>query len=82
MGGLDAISFTAGIGENSPTLRAQVCAGLDDLGLRLDAELNDAAIGGREAEISAPDSRVKVHVIPANEELVIAREVVRFLQAS
>lgn len=80
MGGLEAISFTAGIGENSPEARAGVCAGLEDLGILLDAEKNEAC-GGDEAEISADDSRVKIHVIPANEELVIAREVARFLDA-
>lgn len=81
MGGLEAISFTAGIGENSPQLRSRVCAGLEDLGVIIDPAKNDAC-RGTEAEISADDSRVKVHVIPANEELVIAREVERFIQAN
>jgi acetate kinase len=80
MGGLEAISFTAGIGENNPALRAAVCAGLEELGVVLDPAKNEAAMG-TEAEISADASRVKVHVIPANEELVIAREVARFLAA-
>lgn len=80
MGGADAISFTAGIGENDPELRSAVCAGLESFGVRLDARANNAAIHGAESIISAPDSKIKVLVIPANEELVIAREVFRFMQ--
>ncbi len=76
LGGLDAIVFTAGIGENGPALRAGVCEGLEEFGLRLDPDKNRACLGS-EAEISAADSRVKVLVIPANEELVLAREVFR-----
>ncbi len=79
MGGADAISFTAGIGENSPELRTAICAGLESFGVRLDARANGAAVHGTEAIISAPDSKIKILVIPANEELVIAREVYRFL---
>ena len=81
MGGCEAIAFTAGIGENDPELRAAVCAGLEDLGVEIDAEANRAATGGTEAVISVKDSPVQVLVIPANEELVIAREVYRFKQA-
>ncbi|MBT5902703.1 MAG: acetate kinase [Opitutaceae bacterium] len=77
MGGLDVISFTAGIGENDVTLRAEVCAGLQDLGILIDPDANAAIRGGKEGVISAADSTVKVVVIPANEELVIAREVFR-----
>jgi acetate kinase len=78
MGGLEALVFTAGIGENRPAIRAAVCAGLEGLGLRLDPARN-AACMGTEAVISADDSAVKVLVIPANEELVLAREVFRKL---
>ena len=81
MGGLEALSFTAGIGENNAALRAAVCDGLEDFGIKLDPQANEAVRGSREGVISAPDSRVKVLVIPANEELVIAREVYRFIQA-
>lgn len=81
LGGLDALVFTAGIGENRPEIRAAVCAGLDAFGLGLDAELN-AAVRGREARISPPDRPVQVWVIPTNEELVVAREVKRFLETS
>lgn len=78
MGGAEVIAFTAGIGENDPGLRAKVCAGLDDLGVLLDPAANEATIRGKEGIISAPESKIKVCVIPANEELVIAREVFRF----
>ncbi len=80
MGGLEVLSFTAGIGENNAALRAAVCSGLEELGIRLDPQENAAVTGSREGVISAPDSRVKVMVIPANEELVIAREVYRHIQ--
>ncbi|MFU8847736.1 MAG: acetate/propionate family kinase [Opitutales bacterium] len=78
MGGAEVISFTAGIGENDPSLRAMVCAGLQDLGIILDPAANEATIRGTEGIISSPESKIKVCVIPANEELVIAREVYRF----
>ncbi|MDQ8194563.1 acetate/propionate family kinase [Coraliomargarita sp. SDUM461004] len=82
MGGAEAIVFTAGIGENDADLRASVCAGLEDLGVRIDPVANAAAIRGAEGIISSPDSKIKVLVIPANEELVIAREVFRKVKAS
>lgn len=80
MGGLEAIVFTAGIGENRGDVREGVCAGLEAFGIRLDAERNHAA-GDGEREVSAPDSGVKVLVLPTNEELVVARETRRFLEA-
>jgi acetate kinase len=79
MNGADAIVFTAGIGENRAELRAAICANLDQLGLVLDAEKN-AATRATEAVISAANSRVKVLVIPTNEELVVAREAKRLLE--
>lgn len=81
LGGAEVISFTAGIGENDSGLRAKVCAGLEDLGVILDPAANAATIRGVEGIISAPASKIKVCVIPANEELVIAREVYRFKQS-
>jgi acetate kinase len=78
---LDALVFTAGIGENESSVRAAICARLDQLGLELDPVANDAA-KGREAVISTPSSRVRVLVIPTNEELVVAREVKRQLEAA
>ena len=79
LNGADAIVFTAGIGENRAELRAAICADLDQLGIVLDAEKNNSARAS-EAVISAPNSRVKVMVIPTNEELVVARETKRFLE--
>ncbi|MGB6220282.1 acetate/propionate family kinase [Haloferula sp.] len=76
LGGLDGLVFTAGIGENGAELRAAVCEGLEGFGLKIDSEKN-AACKGEEMEISTADSAVKVFVIPANEELVLAREVTR-----
>ncbi|MBW2704530.1 MAG: acetate kinase [Deltaproteobacteria bacterium] len=76
LGGLDAMVFTAGIGENHPWLRAAICQGLEEFGIKIDPEKNAACIA-EEAEISAADSKVKIFVIPANEELVLAREVQR-----
>ncbi len=80
MGGFDAFCFTGGIGEYNPDIRADICAGLAELGLTLDPQANEALMGS-EGDISAADSRVRTFVIPANEELVIAREVKRFLNA-
>ena len=81
MGSAEAIVFTAGIGENRTDLRAAVCAGLEDLGVQIDPSANESIIRGKEGIISTPDSRIQVLVIPANEELVIAREVYRFMQS-
>ena len=72
MGGTDAIVFTGGIGENAGKYRADLCAKLEFMGVKLDPEKNK--IRGEEVEISTPDSTVKVFVIPTNEELVIARD--------
>jgi acetate kinase len=72
--------FTAGTGENRAELRAAICANLDNLGIKLDAAKNNAA-RATESIISATDSQVKIFVIPTNEELVVAREAKRFLEA-
>jgi acetate kinase len=78
LGGLDALVFTAGIGENNPDLRAEVCQNLEAFGIHLDPAPNNTC-KAREALISTADSPVKIFVIPANEELVLAREVFRKL---
>ena len=78
LNGADALIFTAGIGENRTELRAAICENLDQLGIVLDPETN-AQTQAKEGVISAADSSVKVMVIPTNEELVVAREVNRFL---
>lgn len=80
MGGLDAIAFTGGIGENAPGLRAACCGGLEFLGIRLDARRNQEGAGDR--VISADDSAVKVVVLTTNEELVVARRAWRCLTQS
>jgi acetate kinase len=77
MGGCDALVFTGGIGENNTWLREGVCAGLDSLGLTFDTERN--AIAPPETDLSSSDSRTRVIVIPANEELVVARETARLV---
>lgn len=79
MGGLDALVFTAGIGENDAAVRAEVTAGLENFGLHMDSGRNRSGTGG-ERQLSTDDSRVRVWVIPANEEAVVARETLRFLQ--
>lgn len=73
LGGLDALVFTAGIGENDPETRYEACKGLEFLGLYLDEEKNTNT-RSELAEISLPESKVKVYVIPTNEELMIARD--------
>jgi acetate kinase len=80
LNGADALVFTAGIGENNPDLRAAICAQLDQLGIVIDPAKN-AALRGAEGEISAAHSRTKIFVIPANEELVVARETARCIAA-
>lgn len=74
MNGVDVIVFTAGVGENSATTRQGVCDYLGYLGITVDAEANGKR--GEEIEITTPDSKVKVFVVPTNEELMIARDTV------
>ena len=74
MGGLDAIVFTAGIGEHSPYIREHALAGLEYLGVKLDPNRNNFGHSGTPVKISADDSRVAVYMIPTNEELVIAND--------
>ena len=77
MNGVDAIVFTAGVGENSSGLRKSLCERLSYLGITLDEEANKKR--GEITEISTSDSKVKVFVIPTNEELVIAQDTVRLI---
>ncbi len=74
MDGVDAIVFTGGIGENTTDLREDVCKNLTYLGIKIDTEINEKLRKGKEGEISTPDSKVRVFVLPTNEELVIARD--------
>ena len=78
LGGIDALVFTAGIGENNTDIRAHVCTNLESFGIRLDPAKN-VSCRATEADISTTDSPARIFVIPANEELVLAREVFRKL---
>ncbi len=78
LGGADAIVFTGGIGENSPTIRAAVLRGLEELGIALDAVANGAARG--EVRIDCPQSRVQIWVMPTNEEWVVAQQAATLLK--
>ena len=78
MNGVDVICFTAGVGENGPLVRNMVCEYLGYLGITLDQEANHKR--GLDIEITTPDSKTKVMVIPTNEELAIARETVRLVK--
>lgn len=78
MGGADAIVFTAGVGENSTTIREMVCNGLEGIGIELDVEKNN--IRGKEAVVSKDGSKIKVLVVPTNEELAIARDTKALVQ--
>ena len=72
MGGVDAVIFTAGVGENGPETRESVCAGLEFLGIKIDPEKDK--VRGKEMDVSADDAKVRVLVIPTNEELMIAMD--------
>ena len=78
LGGIDALIFTAGIGENAPLIREKLCQRLKYLGLELDGEKNKQRPAP--TDISAPTSKVKVFVIPANEELMIASKTFTLLE--
>ena len=73
MGGVDAICFTAGIGENSDLIREKVCEGLSFMGIEIDVEKNKVREAGNR-EISNKNSKTKIYIIPTNEELVIATD--------
>jgi acetate kinase len=75
MNGVDVITFTAGVGENGVEDRAAICEGLEYLGTKLDPQRNN--VRGEDAEISTADSKVKLYVIPTNEEIMIARDTQR-----
>lgn len=81
MDGVDAIVFTGGIGENTTDLRADVCKNLTYLGVEIDEAKNEVLRKGKEGEISLPTSKVRVFVLPTNEELVIARDTKAIVEA-
>ena len=78
MNGVDAIAFTAGVGENDKAARKEICNYLGYLGVKIDDKAND--VRGKNAVISAADSKVKVMLLPTNEELAIARETKRLTE--
>ena len=78
LGGLDALVFTAGIGENNAAMRARICADLSFFGIELDLTLNAARTPGMR-NIAAPQSRIPILVVPTNEELAIAQKTYRLL---
>lgn len=73
---MDTLVFTAGIGEHAAYIRSQICKNLDYLGVKIDEEKNK----NNELSIEAPDSKVKIAVIPTNEEIIIARDVMNVTQ--
>ncbi len=79
MGGVDVIVWTAGVGENQTGTRADACEGLEFLGIEIDREKN-AAVRSREELISTPESKVKVYVVPTDEEIVIARDTMELVK--
>jgi acetate kinase len=80
MGGASSVVFTAGIGENSPAIRERICTGLECLGIVLDPALNNEMHSGKVGLISGQESKVELHVISTNEELLIARDTVRVVK--
>lgn len=81
MGGVDAVVFTAGVGENQVDMREEACKDLEFLGIKIDKSINDT-LHGKEAVISTPDSKVKVVVVPTDEEIVIARDTLAIVKES
>jgi len=79
LGGTDGLVFTGGIGENSPAIRKRICTGLEWLGISIDDALNASAVG-KEVEITTSGGKLRVFVIPTNEELLIARDTVRSIK--
>jgi acetate kinase len=80
MGGLDAIVFTGGVGENQPNVREGVCEGLEFMGVKVNEDKNKEIIHGAEGTISTPDSKVKVLILPTDEELLIASDTMNVLK--
>jgi acetate kinase len=81
MGGLNAVVFTAGIGEHTPYIRKNALSGLEYLGIEIDDERNSFGHSGTPVKISTDSSRVAVYMIPTNEELVIAKDTANIVSA-
>lgn len=80
MNGVDAIVFTAGVGENDRDVRHRILTDMDYLGVAFDSEYNKTCPRGQEVTLTKPDSRVKVFVIPTDEEMVIARDTEKIIK--
>jgi len=80
LGGLDALVFTAGIGENGASIRSGVCRDLKEFGIELDESLNESASG--ECQLQTPKSKVEIWIVPTNEEIVVARQTKELLETS
>ena len=78
LGGTDVIVFTAGVGENSSLIREEVMNQLQSLGVEIDQKSNE--VRGKETKITTDDSKISCYVIPTNEELMIAKEVLKFIE--
>jgi acetate kinase len=78
LNGCDCLVFTAGVGENGIEVRENICKDLDALGIKLDTEKNK--VRGKEVDVATSDSKIRIFVIPTNEELVIARDTFRLAQ--
>jgi len=81
MNGVDCIVFTAGIGENTVSVRSAICKDMDYLGVKIDEDKNNTKNDGSIRDITAKDGKVRVLVIPTNEEVVIARETKALVEA-
>ncbi|MPN33533.1 Acetate kinase [bioreactor metagenome] len=79
MGSVDAIVFTAGLGENSSSARLAICGGMEGIGIEIDAKEND--MRGEEKVVSKPSSKISVLVVPTNEELMIARDTLEIVKS-
>lgn len=80
MGGADAVVFTGGVGENSPSIRKMICSGLECIGINVDDEQNNLLKNGTSGVFTKKGSRLKAYVFPTNEELLIARDTVRVIE--
>jgi len=85
LGHVDAIVFTAGVGENDEILREMFCTGLEELGIKMDKDVNKVSLarkGCGETVLSTPDSKIKIFMIPTNEELVIVEDTLAIMNGT
>ena len=79
MNGVDCLVFTAGVGEHTPCVREYICSNMQYLGMEIDVDKNNEDVRGVIRDLTGKNSKVKILIIPTNEELVIARETVELL---